>query len=79
MTTLPHRMILARSRCCGWIRIGPIPRCTNCAFSIPSYPKGVLIIDDYGHWEGCKRAVHEFFGNDGSCSLLQSMRRGGLR
>jgi hypothetical protein len=27
--------------------------------------KGVLIIDDYGHWEGCKRAVHEFFGNDG--------------
>ena len=22
---------------------------------------GYLIIDDYGHWEGCKRAVHEFF------------------
>ena len=22
---------------------------------------GVLIIDDYGHWEGCRRAVDEFF------------------
>jgi O-methyltransferase len=30
------------------------------------YPKlvsgGVLIIDDYGHWGGCKMAVDEFFG-----------------
>jgi O-methyltransferase len=29
------------------------------------YPKlarnGVLIVDDYGHWAGCKRAVDEFF------------------
>ncbi len=23
-------------------------------------PGGVLIIDDYGHWEGCKKAVDEF-------------------
>jgi hypothetical protein len=22
---------------------------------------GALIIDDYGHWEGCKRAVDEYF------------------
>ena len=22
---------------------------------------GVLIIDDYGHWKGCKKAVDEFF------------------
>jgi O-methyltransferase len=22
---------------------------------------GVLIIDDYGHWEGCRRAVDEYF------------------
>lgn len=22
---------------------------------------GILIIDDYGHWKGCKRAVDEFF------------------
>ena len=29
------------------------------------YPRvsanGVLIIDDYGHWEGCRRAVNEYF------------------
>jgi hypothetical protein len=24
-------------------------------------PGGVLIIDDYGHWEGCKKAVDEYF------------------
>jgi O-methyltransferase len=33
------------------------------------YPKlqksGILIIDDYGHWRGCKKAVDEFFGNWG--------------
>lgn len=26
---------------------------------------GYLIIDDYGHWEGCKKAVHEFFAENG--------------
>jgi hypothetical protein len=33
------------------------------------YPKlvkgGILIIDDYGHWEGCKKAVDEYFTNNG--------------
>lgn len=24
---------------------------------------GVLIIDDYGHWEGCKKAVDEYFSD----------------
>ena len=24
---------------------------------------GVLIIDDYGSWKGCKQAVDEFFEN----------------
>jgi Macrocin-O-methyltransferase (TylF) len=24
-------------------------------------PRGYLVIDDYGHWVGCKRAVDEFF------------------
>lgn len=31
------------------------------------YPRvaeaGVLIIDDYGHWEGCRKAVEEYFGS----------------
>lgn len=33
------------------------------------YPKlvkgGIMIIDDYGHWEGCKKAVDEYFTNNG--------------
>lgn len=26
------------------------------------HPKGVLILDDYGHWEGARKAVDEYFG-----------------
>ena len=26
-------------------------------------PGGVLIIDDYGHWQGCRRAVDEYFAS----------------
>lgn len=26
--------------------------------------KGILIIDDYGHWKGAKKAVDEYFGNN---------------
>ena len=26
--------------------------------------KGILIIDDYGHWEGAKKAVDEYFAED---------------
>lgn len=26
-------------------------------------PGGILIIDDYGHWQGCRRAVDEFFSS----------------
>jgi hypothetical protein len=33
------------------------------------YPRltagGILIIDDYGHWEGCRRAVDEYFADAG--------------
>ena len=32
---------------------------------------GGLLIDDYGHWEGCARAVEEYFGNDPMGPLLQ--------
>jgi O-methyltransferase len=27
-------------------------------------PGGYIIVDDYGHWEGCKKAVDEFFGEE---------------
>ena len=31
------------------------------------YPKlvknGVIIIDDYGHWEGCRKACDQYFKN----------------
>jgi O-methyltransferase len=31
---------------------------------------GVLIIDDYGHWEGCRRAVDEYFAGKPPRPLL---------
>jgi O-methyltransferase len=38
------------------------------------YPRlqegGVLIIDDYGHWEGARRAVDEYFGSQAPPLLL---------
>jgi hypothetical protein len=38
------------------------------------YPRltdgGVLIIDDYGHWEGARRAVDEYFANHAAPLLL---------
>jgi hypothetical protein len=38
------------------------------------YPRlargGVLIVDDYGHWQGARRAVDEYFGNGGPPVLL---------
>ena len=38
------------------------------------YPRlsggGVLIVDDYGHWEGARRAVDEYFAATGALPLL---------
>ena len=34
------------------------------------HPGGVLIIDDYGHWQGSRQAVDEFFGQPGRPILL---------
>ena len=31
---------------------------------------GVLIVDDYGHWEGCRRAVDEYFSGEAEPVLL---------
>jgi hypothetical protein len=32
--------------------------------------KGVLVIDDYGHWEGCRKAVDEYFEKEKVPMLL---------
>ncbi len=34
-------------------------------------PGGVLIVDDYGHWEGARRAVDEYFAAAAPAPLLQ--------
>ena len=38
------------------------------------YPRlthgGILILDDYGHWESCKRAVDEYFESGGDPFFL---------
>jgi len=33
-------------------------------------PGGVLIVDDYGSWDGCKKACKEFFGSDFSYQAI---------
>lgn len=33
-------------------------------------PGGVLIIDDYGHWKGARKAVDEYFGPKNSVKIL---------
>jgi hypothetical protein len=33
-------------------------------------PNGVLIIDDYGHWEGARKAVDEYISDNNICILL---------
>lgn len=33
-------------------------------------PTGVLIVDDYGHWQGCRQAVDEYFSGADSSPLL---------
>jgi O-methyltransferase len=34
---------------------------------------GVLIIDDYGHWQGARQAVDEYFANHGVAMLLNRL------
>jgi O-methyltransferase len=39
-------------------------------------PGGVLLIDDYGYWQGSRRAVDEFLERTGARLLLQRMSSG---
>jgi hypothetical protein len=47
---------------------------TRCELEI-LFPKlvvgGVLIVDDYGHWQGCRKAVDEYFARHGVKMFLQ--------
>ena len=46
-------------------------RSTNSSIFYPRLAKGgVLIIDDYGAWEGARRAVDEYFAAHGIDSYL---------
>jgi hypothetical protein len=36
-------------------------------------PDGVLIIDDYGRWQGAHRAVDEYFVEQRACSLIHRL------
>ena len=52
------------SRCCGSTPTGTSRRATSSSTSTrASRDGGVLIIDDYGHWEGARRAVDEYFAS----------------
>ena len=50
------------SRCCGSTPTGTNrPATSSSTFTRGWPPGGVLIIDDYGHWAGARRAVDEYF------------------
>jgi hypothetical protein len=40
-------------------------------------PGGVLILDDYGHWEGQRQAVDEYLADQGLALLLNRIDHGG--
>lgn len=33
-------------------------------------PEGILIVDDYGHWEGCRKAIDEYFSEGHTSPIL---------
>ena len=71
--TLPGAGARRSSRCCGSTPTGTSPRATSSSTSTRgSCDGGVLIIDDYGHWEGARRAVDEYFARHGRAPLLLS-------
>ena len=36
-------------------------------------PRGILIVDDYGHWQGAKKATDEYFAAAGQYPFLQRL------
>jgi O-methyltransferase len=41
-------------------------------------PGGVILIDDYYHWDGCTKAVHEFLASRTASERLRQGRIGGV-
>ena len=69
--TLPAARARASSPCCGWTPTGTSRRATSCEHLYPRLAAGgVLIIDDYGHWDGARRAVDEYFARQAAPLLL---------
>jgi O-methyltransferase len=66
----PHS-VLQRSRFCDWTPTGMSRRSTSSKHLWPRLSAGgVLIIDDYGHWQGAREATDEFFAAQGVSILL---------
>ena len=44
------------------------------------YPKlsigDILIVDDYGHWDGARRVVDEYIGDNRFCSNASTTQEG---
>jgi O-methyltransferase len=41
-------------------------------------PGGIILLDDYGHWEGCTRAVHDFLSRRKAVEGIRQSRFGGV-
>jgi hypothetical protein len=54
LSHMRHRLTAARCRCCYVL----------CGYGRLT-PSGFLIIDDYGHWLHCKRAIDDYFDTQG--------------
>ena len=73
--TIPADRARARSPCCASTPTGTSRPSTSSSSSTRGSPSGgVLIIDDYGHYEGARRAVDEYFAETGERRAPQPHR-----
>ena len=56
---------------CGSTRLVPVSTYHELCSLFPRLsPEGVLIVDDYGRWDGARQAINEFFEETGERILL---------